>query len=99
MCAHPRFVWTLNQIGEHEFCATDVVMTDDDLNLGRPSPWGSGVCHGDSGSPLFIIDPNLGNQVVIIGVVSRGTSCAIPNYPAIYTRVKHYTPFIQAYTK
>ena len=40
---------------------------------------------GDSGGPLL---KWLGDQAVVVGVVSRGASCAEENQAGVYTRVK-----------
>ncbi|XP_035278749.1 trypsin-like [Anguilla anguilla] len=41
---------------------------------------GSGVCNGDSGSPLVC-------RGELHGLVSWGQGCAEPNYPGVYTKV------------
>jgi secreted trypsin-like serine protease len=43
-------------------------------------------CQGDSGGPLFA---RSGGGVVQIGVVSYGTSCAIPMFPGVYSEVNN----------
>lgn len=55
---------------------------------------GRDACVGDSGGPLMIRHGNTFQQV---GVVSQGEGCAEPNKYGIYTRVRHYLPWIQQY--
>ena len=46
---------------------------------------------GDSGGPLYSW---YGQRVYLIGVVSRGTGCAIFNRPGIYTRISKHLSWI-----
>lgn len=48
------------------------------------------ACSGDSGGPL--IDDATG---ALVGIVSSGYQCAVPDYPGIYTRITGVTDFIQ----
>ncbi|MDG0816304.1 S1 family peptidase [Bdellovibrio svalbardensis] len=55
-----------------------------------------GICSGDSGGPGYI---DIGGQLYVWGVVSRGAALNIPLTPkcamtSIYTRVDVYAPFI-----
>ncbi|KAF5004821.1 hypothetical protein FDECE_8698 [Fusarium decemcellulare] len=50
---------------------------------------GKDSCNGDSGGP--IIDKATG---VLIGIVSWGKECALPDFAGVYTRVGKYIPFI-----
>uniref|UniRef100_A0A2A4JRB9 Peptidase S1 domain-containing protein n=1 Tax=Heliothis virescens TaxID=7102 RepID=A0A2A4JRB9_HELVI len=50
---------------------------------------GKDTCSGDSGGPLLY-----GN--VLVGITSWGYSCAESLYPSVYTRVSHYTNWIEA---
>ncbi|HEX7166130.1 MAG TPA: serine protease [Acidimicrobiales bacterium] len=43
-------------------------------------------CQGDSGGPLFA---TTGTGRVQIGIVSYGTSCAIPRFPGVYSEVNN----------
>lgn len=55
---------------------------------------GKDSCQGDSGGPLFINDNGV---PVLIGVVSFGQDCALPNYPGVYTRVASLYPWVASY--
>jgi trypsin len=48
---------------------------------------GKDACQGDSGGPLVV-----GNQLV--GIVSWGLSCALPDYPGVYSNVATLRSFI-----
>ena len=39
-------------------------------------------CQGDSGGPLYDKNNN-----VLVGVVSFGNGCALPNFPGVYSRI------------
>ena len=58
----------------------------------------SEYCHiifdvlGDSGGPLYIWHDT---RAYLVGVVSRGSGCALFNHPGIFTRVSKYTRWIQ----
>ena len=43
-------------------------------------------CQGDSGGPLFATS---GGSKVQLGVVSYGTSCALPKFPGVYSEVNN----------
>ena len=58
----------------------------------------AGFCQGDSGGPL-VVDRN--GVVMVAGVVSFNSSlgCAAdPAYPDVYSRVSHYTPWVESIT-
>jgi trypsin len=52
---------------------------------------GKDACQGDSGGPLVV-----GNQLV--GIVSWGLSCALPDYPGVYSNVATLRSFITEQT-
>jgi secreted trypsin-like serine protease len=52
------------------------------------------ACVGDSGAPLVI--PHGGDEALLIGLVSLGSGCAVPDPVVVYTRVAAYVPWIAA---
>ncbi|XP_066904260.1 serine protease snake-like [Halyomorpha halys] len=52
------------------------------------------ACSGHSGSPLVIKKPDDCVQI-LVGVVSYGAACSIPNAPGEYTRVSNYISWIE----
>lgn len=49
---------------------------------------------GDSGGPLLYVD-NSSDQYYVVGVVSFGVKCALPEFPGVYTKVGHFLGWIR----
>ena len=50
-----------------------------------------GTCQGDSGSPLWIFDPN-SDSYMQVGIVAGGITldqCGSKNYPSVFTLINH----------
>jgi len=52
------------------------------------------TCVGDSGGPL--IEPNADGDDRLIGIVSRGSGCAVAEPKVVYTRVSAYADWIRS---
>ena len=50
---------------------------------------GKDSCQGDSGDPLFCQDGT------VVGFVSWGEGCALPDFPSVYSRVRSAVDFIE----
>lgn len=69
--------------GEVSFCA------------GGARSGGQDACQGDSGGPFLVTRDGV---VIVAGLVSYGEGCGRSGVPGVYTRVSHYTDWINEYT-
>lgn len=53
----------------------------------------TGICAGDSGSPMTTMESSPLDRAVI-GIVSAAGDCNLSEYPQFYTRVSYYIPWI-----
>jgi secreted trypsin-like serine protease len=51
---------------------------------------------GDSGGPLQVDANSPTCDFDVVGIVSFGLECALPDTPALYTRVSKYVPWIES---
>ena len=58
------------------------------------SAGGVGTCQGDSGGPLVSKATGVDTGYSLIGVVSSGLGCALPNFYGVYTEVSYYLDWI-----
>jgi secreted trypsin-like serine protease len=65
------------------------------IDAAKTLPGGKDVCGGDSGGPLTRDPDSPGGPRLLVGIVSSGRGCALPAYPAIYTRVAFYRRWIE----
>ncbi|CAH0558761.1 unnamed protein product [Brassicogethes aeneus] len=78
-CARKFSAYNL-QIQESQLCAGGVKLKDS--------------CKGDSGGPLMAKAKNDTSQWYAEGIVSFGAACGEENWPAVYTRVSSFLPWI-----
>lgn len=71
------------------------IMTENMLCAGLEEG-GKDSCYGDSGGPLVVKE---GTTHTLVGIVSFGFDCALPNLPGVYTRVTQYLNWITENTK
>ncbi|XP_073844926.1 trypsin zeta-like [Musca autumnalis] len=62
-------------------------ITDAMLCAGVEGVGGKDACQGDSGGPLLV-------KGKLTGIVSWGRSCALPDYPGVYTNVPYFYKWI-----
>lgn len=80
-CGHPGRYGS-EFIGSKMFCAGNV-------------DGGEDSCQGDSGGPIVVPDDPSGR--VLVGIVSWGIDCALPEFPGIYTELAAYSGFVNPY--
>ncbi len=59
----------------------------------------TGICHGDSGGPLLLREPNAVGGMVQIGVASHGYGECATTSPAVFTRVDAVSSWIEAWAR
>ena len=59
---------------------------------------GKDSCQGDSGGPLVWSDPAIDGRYTLIGVVSFGYECALPDYPGVYARMTKVLDWVKETT-
>ncbi|XP_013792928.1 proclotting enzyme-like, partial [Limulus polyphemus] len=84
-------------IWKHEDCRKayekEIPITDKYMCAGYANG-GKDACQGDSGGPLML--PANDTFFYLVGIVSFGKKCALPNYPGVYTRVTEFLDWIEA---
>ena len=84
------YKWTKHWVYENE--AERENYESHHLCLQSINPFWQGVCHGDSGSPLVMIDM-VTNEVELVGIAEAAKYyCTLS--PAYYTKVSKYLPWI-----
>ncbi|OQR78646.1 hypothetical protein BIW11_00270 [Tropilaelaps mercedesae] len=58
------------------------------------SSGGKDSCEGDSGGPLVLKDEDSGAWN-LIGIISWGIGCALPNQPGVYTRITKFSDWMK----
>ena len=51
---------------------------------------GKDACKGDSGGPLIVKDDNNNGAATLIGSVSWGIGCAVPNAPGVFSDITYF---------
>jgi len=68
-----------------EFAKTDIICA-------KSIKPGGDTCSGDSGGPL---STTINSRRVLVGIVSAGIGCGLPNLPSVYVNVAHFERWIQ----
>jgi hypothetical protein len=74
---------------QNDYAQDGDALTNIDATMVCASAPGKDSCHGDSGGPLAVDDPNAVGNVLLAGIVSWGNGCADPSYPGVYTRLSN----------
>jgi trypsin len=61
---------------------------DESMFCGGYPEGGRDTCQGDSGGPV------INEEGTLVGVVSWGNGCALPEWPGVYTRVSIMLDFV-----
>lgn len=80
-------VWSNEECTE----ALGVSFLDTSMCAGNPEG-GKDACQDDSGGPLMVQD---NDRWTLIGLVSWGVKCAMPNKPGVYTKVNFFLDWIE----
>lgn len=64
--------------------------------VGLYSPTNQGICGGDSGGPLIIMEGSVATQIGIVSFAAK-SGCNTGN-PSGFTRTSHFTSWISSYT-
>ncbi|CAF1514808.1 unnamed protein product, partial [Didymodactylos carnosus] len=75
----------------HHMCSESIQNPDIQFCAGIDNG-GKDSCQGDSGGPLMLFS---NNRWELVGIVSFGNECALPNHAGIYTRVAAYQNWIK----
>lgn len=57
---------------------------------------GCDSCKGDSGGPAFVFDAD--GNIVQVGIISFGNSCALPGFPGVQSKISTYVSWIKSIT-
>ncbi|KAJ0174980.1 hypothetical protein K1T71_009121 [Dendrolimus kikuchii] len=90
---------TCNNLLSSSFGSQFDGVADHQLCAGKLSG-GVDACQGDSGGPLQVKIQlpikTQGSMHTILGIISAGVGCAIPDTPGVYTRVTSFVDWIEA---
>ncbi|CAF0787824.1 unnamed protein product [Adineta steineri] len=88
---------TIQAVGaQTTYCQNIIKDPTVQLCAGTMPGGGKDTCQGDSGGPLMMFNSN--QTWELIGVLSYGRGCGLPDYPGVYTRVTSYLEWVRATT-